>query len=82
MNIYQILCLVLFIACSVTHLVFVFLEKEKARMITKGLIVGTLLIFALISKTKEPLIYLGLVSSLFADLILLLTQKQLESLLM
>lgn len=76
MNIFQILCILLFIGASVTHLVFVFLDKEKQRMITKGFIVFALLIFALASKSREPLIYIGMCFSLFGDLLLLIKSKK------
>ena len=76
MNLLQILCLMLFVAVSITHLVFVFLEKEKGRMISKGLIVFSLIIFALVSKVKDPLIYLGLIFSLCGDMLLLLKSRK------
>lgn len=76
MNIFQIICVVLFVAVSVTHLVFILREKEKARSITKPFIVFTLILFALASKSKEPLIYIGLIFSLCGDALLLLKSKQ------
>lgn len=76
MNIFQIICTILFIGVSITHLVFIFLDKEKARMITKGFIVFTLILFALASSNIEPLIYIGLCCSLFGDLLLLLKSKK------
>lgn len=76
MNIFQIICTILFVASSITHLVFILLNKEKARMITKGLIVFTLILFALASKTNNALIYIGLCCSLFGDLLLLLKSKR------
>ena len=76
MNILQILSLILIISVSITHLVFLYLEKELGRTITKGLIVGTIILFAISSKINEPLIYLGLCASLFGDLFLLLKQRR------
>ena len=76
MNIFQILGVILFVGASVTHLVFVFLEKELGRKISKGFIVFTLLLFALISKTNDWLIYLGLSLALCGDILLLVKSKR------
>ncbi len=77
MDIFQILVLILLVACSVTHLVFVFIEKEMGRIITKGLIIGSLLLFALVSKVSDILIYLGLFASLVGDMLLLMKKRKL-----
>ncbi len=77
MDIFQILVLILLVACSVTHLVFVFIEKETGRIITKGLIIGSLLLFALVSKVSDILIYLGLFASLVGDMLLLMKKRKL-----
>ena len=76
MNIFQILGVILFVGASVTHLVFAFLEKELGRKISKGFIVFTLLLFALISKTNDWLIYLGLSLALCGDILLLVKSKR------
>lgn len=76
MNIFQIVCVILFVAISVTHLVFIVRNNEKVRSITKPFIVFALILFALASKSKEPLIYIGLILSLCGDVLLLLKSKQ------
>lgn len=76
MNIFQIIGVILFAGVSITHLVFVFLEKEKQREITKPMIMVALLIFALLSKINEPLIYLGMAFSLLGDVLLLLRSRK------
>ena len=76
MNIFQILCVILFVGASATHLVFAFLEKELGRKISKGFIVLTLLVFALASKCNSWLIYLGLVFALIGDILLIFESRK------
>lgn len=76
MNIFQIIITILFVSVSITHLVFVYLEKETGRVITKGFILGLLLLFALAGKVKEPLIYLGMSLSLLGDMLLLMKKRK------
>ena len=65
----------LFVALSLVHLVFCFLEKELARKITKC--PGTLCLFvaAVIAVPNEPLVYLGLFFGLLGDFCLLKKHK-------
>lgn len=77
MNIFQIIALLITIACANTHLVFVYYEMERERKITKGLIVGMLFLFAFVSKVTNPLIYIGLIFSLAADILILFKKRNL-----
>lgn len=71
MNIYQIIGLIAVFAITITHLIFLLLNKEKQTVFTKSFVITSVIIFAIISKETNPLIYIGLVLILVADLLLM-----------
>lgn len=65
----------LFVAASIVHLLFCFLEKELARKCTKCLTTLFLSIAAIIAIPTEPLVYLGTVAGMAGDAFLLKKHK-------
>lgn len=70
MNIYQIIGLIAVSAITITHLIFLLLNKEKQAVFTKSFVITSVIIFAIISKETNPLIYIGLVLVLVSDLLM------------
>lgn len=68
----------LFALCSLVHLIFCFLEKEKARKITKTFCVTLLGIAAILYKPDAPLIYVGAFLGVIGD-IFLIFKKNIKS---
>lgn len=65
----------LFVAVSLTHLVFCYLEKELARKITKPFCVLFLTLAVAFTIPRYPLVYLGLFFGLLGDTFLLKKHK-------
>lgn len=70
MNIYQIIGLIAVSAITITHLIFLLLNKEKQAVFTKSFVITSVIIFAIISKETNPLIYISLVLVLVSDLLM------------
>ena len=68
----------LFALCSFIHLIFCFLEKEKARKISKIFCVTLLAIAAILYKPNAPLIYVGAFLGVIGD-IFLIFKKNIKS---
>lgn len=65
----------LFVAVSLTHLVFCWLEQEKARMITKPMCLAFLTAAIIVANPTHPLVYIGLLLSMVGDILLLRQHK-------
>lgn len=65
----------LFIAISIVHLVFCFLEMDKPRAITKPFCLGTLAIAATIAFPQEWALYLALYAGMVGDIFLIYNKK-------
>ena len=77
MNIFQILCILLFVTVTVTNIVFIIKKQKLGRQITKGFITGSLLLYLICSKEKDLILYFGLIASLAGDILLLFKEKKL-----
>ena len=65
----------LFLAVSIVHLVFCYLEMELARKITKCMTTGMLFLAVVFAIPKEPLVYIGLLLGVAGDGFLLKKHK-------
>lgn len=65
----------IFVAVSLTHIVICFLEKEKARMITKPMCLAFLSAAVIFAIPTHPLVYIGLLLSMLGDILLLRQHK-------
>ncbi len=70
LNIMSYIFFAFFILSSIFHLVFCFKENEKWRAITKPIPVLFLMLAALVSLPKHPLIYLGALLGIVGDILL------------